>query len=312
MFKKWFRTQKKFRKLHITLKKESDALELTTLEFDLEDYPFVQQWAKLLEQRLKEKRPLNPNRQCVGFKGETSRAEYYVERIRLALAIFKEAGILDLGVSEEDLLQNINQEKLNILHHQFDQMRGPVDRPTEAYLQSDARTREQMNIYNESIHALENILIHRAHGKEPIPYIYVEFMNTEKLKLPHEVYEHFSLHRDFGDLFIHYSQVGKSWLEAYEDEDDIMERENIRPHEFYDGSFDICFRAKKHKDTLALQKDLHHYLSKMGENPQEVSHALGRLVVGKFRGVINAPKDLSNEPIDHITSFPLIHKIELF
>lgn len=208
-------------------------------------------------------------------------------------------------------MQRVDQEKLNYLHHFFDQMRGPVNDPSEVYLSSDDETRKQMNIYNESIHALENILTHRAIGRGPIPYIYVEFMDTEKLKFSKDVYPYFTLEREVGDLFVHYSQVGKSWLEAYEDEDDIMEKDNIRPHEFYDGSFDICFRARKREDTLKLEKELRSYITQMGVDPNQESHALGRLVVAKFKGIQNIDLKTTEEEIKLITGYSFIKKIEL-
>ncbi len=312
MFFKWWsrRGQKSFQKLHLTLSKDTQPCETLTLEFNLLDFPFVQQWAALLQQRLKEGQPLNPHRHTVGFQGNSSSQFHYVQRIGRALNHFRKSGILTLE-NEADLLTDMDQDKLNILHHYFDQLRGPLDHPSDIYLKSDEDTREQMDIYNESIHALENILVHQAIGRAPIPYVYVEFFKTEKSKLPDSAYAHFTLHRDFGDLFIHYSQVGKSWLEAYEDEDDIMERDNIRPHEFYDGSFDVCFRGQKRADTGRLQTELEAYIKSMGGEAYYPRNALGRLVVAKYSGILRREKREESRELEEITSFTQIHKIEL-
>lgn len=132
---------------------------------------------------------------------------------------------------------------------------------------------------NESIHSLENILAQKEYGTKPIPYLYVEFPEAEKLKLPKVALEEFSLQRHFGDLFVHYSQVGKSVLDAFEDNDIVMQESNIRPHEFYDGSFDIRFRGWSEKKVIDLTEKLSSWMKNQSYDPSDRKWAIGWLVV---------------------------------
>ena len=247
----------------------------TFLDFKLRNTPFAKIWIEQLRRRIVDGSEVKDKGRFVGLSSGNSSSDFFCGQIFMALKIINKFSPIEIDPS---LLLNINQEKLNILHDKFDSMCGPDGIGTKR----SNEVQVALECMNESIHSLENIISGKQYGLTPIPYIYVEYLNTPKINLPDFAYEEFSLERSFGDLFIHYSQVGKSILDAYEDEDEIMKESNIRPLSVYDGSFDIRLRGWSLKKADSLRNELSTWMACKGVDSKDKKWAVGWLVVAEL------------------------------
>lgn len=239
-----------------------------TLRFRLRETAFAKLWSVKLRENIEKGLPIRDEGRFVGLSKGLSE-DYYCGQINLALKIINQFSSIDI---DPHLVIDLNQQKLNFLHDKFDELAGPRGE----FIERSPEVQVALECMNESIHSLENIFSHRQYAKKPIPYIYTEFQGASKLDLPSWAYSEFSLKRSFGDLFIHYSQVGKSILEVFEDND---EQVDIRPLECYNGSFDIRFRGWSQKKAEALENEVTSWMKEKSLDQSDDSWALGWLVV---------------------------------
>ena len=59
----------------------------------------------------------------------------------------------------------------------------------------------------------------------------------------------------------------------------MMDESNIRPHQFYNGSFDIRFRGWSDKKIKNIGEELSHWMKEKSYDPTDKSWAIGWLVV---------------------------------
>ena len=86
--------------------------------------------------------------------------------------------------------------------------------------------------------------------------IYTTFMNgvspIQKVELPKEADEWFTLDGAFGRGYLHYAQLGKTWQEVCIDDDDQIEPGNISEHRLLSGEFDLQFSLydRRHEEMI--------------------------------------------------------------
>ena len=105
-------------------------------------------------------------------------------------------------------------------------------------------------------------------------YLVAAFFEHSTVPLLPEDHVHFDLYHNFGDVILHYAQLGKTHQEAYSDQDEIVNDKNITSLRFLSGEFDIIFSDSPpleifHKNTQKFKA----WLISKGVNPEE--HNLG-------------------------------------
>lgn len=108
---------------------------------------------------------------------------------------------------------------------------------------------------------------------------------SDKIKnyfLPDHADSYFTLENDFGGLYLHYAQIGKSWLDFLIDNDNVITKEEIEPLKNINGDFDLCFlnSLKKGNENYKnffsfLEERLHAY----NENIENKKLRLGRILL---------------------------------
>ena len=83
-------------------------------------------------------------------------------------------------------------------------------------------------LFNQKGHELES-LGYRNVWKQ----IYVELLHVDRFEP--EDYTHFSLKLDFGDMYLHYAELGKQILDVFNVKDEHVTEENIRPLKYIYG-----------------------------------------------------------------------------
>jgi SCP-2 sterol transfer family len=141
---------------------------------------------------------------------------------------------------------NMDQARLNALHHYFEILRGPVLAPTEFMVQAPLRVKLALEQLNLSIHHFEdherNEGVVRA-GQVPAARIVLTFSKRPRHPLADEDFAHFTKKRSFGSWNINYCEVGKPIWDVYQDKDEVIGDSNVRPLRYYSADAALDFGA---------------------------------------------------------------------
>jgi hypothetical protein len=178
--------------------------------------------------------------------------------------------------------KHYTQEDLNAIHHHFELLSTPAW--SEFILNAPREISAAIRGINYFIHDLEvytrNISMKEKNPKDGAAAVLLEFRNCERLPLPDSFNSFFQLERGFGDMVLHYSQVGKTWIEAFWDRDQIIFNEAIRPLEILSGEMDIIFA--QFELVGEERKKFHEFLHSHNRNPNDSTLRLGHLKIGSF------------------------------
>lgn len=178
-----------------------------------------------------------------------------------------------------------SQEFLNIMHHHFEVLRGSVWKESEYFLNSSLEVCSAVCGINHLVHETE-ALIRSEHGDFAIT---TEFDGSNRTPLPPESVEDFDMSTDFGDMVLHYCQIGKTWWEVFTDEDEKIFEPAIQPLELVSGEFDIFWNDNP-KGPEGFD-DFKVFLKKWGKDINDPELRIGYNCVAKWDNTHNLPQD---------------------
>lgn len=130
---------------------------------------------------------------------------------------------------------DITQQDLNYLHKFFEDLRGEVTEGTTWYNNAPEHVQTAVMRFNVLIHQLEfSMRIKKLH-----PTAVVTFKDRPRYELDNEDIKHFTYKWKQGAVYINYCHVGKTVLDAYNDNDTLVEA--IRPQTHYSADFMVKF-----------------------------------------------------------------------
>jgi hypothetical protein len=155
------------------------------------------------------------------------------------------------------------QNLMNEIHHHFELLMGQSWNPSTWYVMMEEDDIKVVRLINNLCHEIEdavktinqnkNIQNRKSNLKHPMVRIHGSLMGEDfqgqhfegkiKKDLLLEDYQCFSSYRKWGDVIIYYSQLGKRHIEAYIDQDEIIDQENISGHQYITGEFIIMFNG---------------------------------------------------------------------
>ena len=185
----------------------------------------------------------------------------------------------------DEISNDYTTEEHNRIHHHFEILIGQSWNPSDWW--KIICNRNDINLIN-AVRGLNDLTHELESSKIKMPYLSTTFLNDDikKEELPLEVEDYFTLETCFGDVFLHYAQLGKTWLEVVIDNDDKIYESNINPLKIISGEFDICFG-----DFLFLNKKINHkvfkkhltpFFKKINKDINDKSLRLGRVLVAKI------------------------------
>jgi hypothetical protein len=110
-------------------------------------------------------------------------------------------------------------------------------------------------------------------------YILTEFFEAPSMDIKDKFEDLFTMDTAFGDMTLHYTQIGKTWLEVCLDKDEDIFDPAIQPLWKLSGSFNIMFHDVNSED---LKKEVYEHLKKLGKDPNDKSLRLGLIPVAKL------------------------------
>jgi len=183
------------------------------------------------------------------------------------------------------------QDRLNELHHHFEILAGQSWKIAPWSANSPSHIVRSILWLNDLIHDYEQgdraakIL---AEGGIPARSIHCQLHPIQQNPLHLDELRSFSFVRDYGDLTHAYVQLGKTWIDALNDEDVHIHPQNITPARFFAASFCIYFDAIDQMRSDELSGKVRDFIRERAlANRQEVDpydprHALGQITYGRL------------------------------
>lgn len=170
----------------------------------------------------------------------------------------------------ENLLDQ-DQEYFNYLHLKFEQLSGKFGKPTRLFAVANSELKTAIRNLNFFIHRIEN-------EKKSNPTMYISFNKDQyrRWSLIDEDYGYFEFAIPAGTLYVHYVELGKEFLDLYQDNLQL-DYDNFQNLHYYSGEASICFKDYNcFEDQNYLNWLQHHNI-----DPYNKKLGHGKLVLGK-------------------------------
>lgn len=180
-----------------------------------------------------------------------------------------------------------NQDIMNAIHHHFEILQGQSWKISDWFLTANDEVRFAIRQLNNLCHEIE-ILIKAIEIKEKnieqvSPATIVSFINSPRFDLEPDDYNHFTLNRGIGKVFMHYCQIGKTHYEAFVDNDQMIYKDNITGLRFYSGEFNIDWGPTFHDGIdwwVQKKQTFDKWLLQNGYDPANKFISKGWLEIG--------------------------------
>jgi len=225
---------------------------------------------------------------------------------------------IDVLNSQEEVVYHrafvgMPQEQLNHLHHYFENLRGGVLSPTDFWHRSNLQVRDALERYNVIIHRAENFY-HNTTQEKHFPRIVCRFANRKRYDMIDADYEHFTLLRKFGEVYINYCEVGKPLYDVYKDGDDVVGEDNIRPLRYYSSDFTAYFHSRGNESVRRFLDGMdewwiqnHNYLGALGFVKDDPKNAMGNIPVAMLVNNEMTPTEI----IDALCEYSTMERVEI-
>jgi len=286
----------------------NQELEEFKLTYNVYETDFAKRWFEALEiQVFEDGNKVKENDRLYNFPDDEWTEEKLVNELNLCIDIINEGK----KVIHHTAFIGMPQEQLNHLHHYFENLRGGSDNPADYFLRATKIQQHALERYNVIIHRAENFYL--SNSKWSTPRIVVTFNNRKRYKLKDEDYQHFTLNREFGEVYINYCEVGKPLYDVFKDDDDIVGEDNIRPLRWYSPDFTAYFhsRRKSNVDRFLAEMDEwwdrnDNYLTALGFTKGDPKNAIGNIPVAMLESNLNR-----ETIINMLTEYNRISKVEI-
>ncbi len=247
--------------------------EIFTLSWKLLEHEAALVWFGLCLESLRSKNDYFFR--FTGFVGGIKDEAYLLASLQKCIDVINADGRYRI----KEKADKFSQEFSNAIHHHFEILSGEFENPTEFLNESSDEVLEAVSGLNYNIHDLE-AYTRNLESDNSFAGVILEIKNCSRYKIPESFNKFFTMNIEFGDMVLHYSQIGKTWLEAFLDKDEDIFPEAIRPHYALSGEFDIMFGNLDMNDMfLNALKD---FLKIKGKDFNDDSLKLGHLTVAKF------------------------------
>jgi len=145
---------------------------------------------------------------------------------------------------------NPNQALMNQLHNHFEHLQGTVGHLSDWYRRADYDTKFAIRQLNNLCHEAESLMLSQRKAATLPDWIrpsqITTFLNAPRIEFPTQyktTFDETRYDRQFGEVYLHWTQIGKTLYEVYRDENgvdiDQATCDAITHLRFYSGEFDI-------------------------------------------------------------------------
>lgn len=282
---------------------KSDLKPQYQLKFNVKNNSVTPIWLKYLIATLKFNFLFKPR--FMGFIDGDRNPEFLRDKLNECIDVINLDGRYQIP---EKLIGPFTQEYSNIIHHHFELLIGTIWQQTDYWHQSSNEVKSAVCGLNDYVHELEawerSELARKLDPKCTIAYILTEFFEAPGMMLGTEFEKEFSLNTEFGDMLLHYGQIGKTWLEVCIDKDADIFDPAIQPLVRLTGAFNINFFSV---NGDSLKKEADDHLKSLGKDPNASDLRLGQICLAK----LDKQGQSEQEIIHALHQFQEIVKIEV-
>ena len=241
-------------------------------------------WLEQLDHLLKthDNKIFQKNFSLLGFKNNLRTIDHICDDLDRSIKIINGHGSYTISEDFSPLRSNCDQELLNILHHHFEVTQGQLWNPGSLLANSNGEVRLAICYLNHCCHELE-ALYETLQTNNNNGYFYYNLLGiTDRIDIDPAYKSQFTREMTDGMVYLHYAQTGKTWYEAYLDNDEVVEADGISEHRVISGEFN-CYFGPGFK--LPNDENFTNWLKSKGVDPTDEQLALGYAPVGKIIGV---------------------------
>jgi hypothetical protein len=315
------RTVPSTHEIEIVLRDPSNKNDTLSYFIDAEDTDFNRRWLALLKNNLKNNAHLEKNYCWLGWADSPRDADYLCRQINNAIWQINRfnsanhwavAGLkpykIDDYFSPELIIQTgevgfmkpglqLNHDPMNRLHRYFEDLQGETWNISPYYKLADYETKWAIRQLNDLCHEVESwVLSNRKKTQAPEwqrPSQITTFLNAPRQDLKDEDYELFlktRYDREFGGVYLHWAQVGKTQFEVFRDEHgadiDAATCSAINSLKFYSGEFDVEWgrdiNETNHNWHSKEQTEFREWLTRNSFDWDDPKLSLGHIKLGQI------------------------------
>lgn len=197
---------------------------------------------------------------------------------------------IDLHFDVESMKnQIVSRDLLNHIHHHFESLIGQVWAPSKWIGMAQQRTRDAIRNLNNICHELEATIRCIRYSFPPQINISLngkdfqgQYFQKNCVELTLENYQDFLTHSEWGTINIYYSQLGKTFKEAFNDNDDYIKDSNISAHRYLTGEFILAFYTMNSPSSRFIE-----WLKEKELDPEDPFLGINHPVIGHLENRIN-------------------------
>lgn len=224
------------------------------------------------------------------------------------------------------LALSLKHNIMNQLHNHFEILQGTVENLGQHYLWADDETKYAIRQLNLLCHEIESLVLSQRKAKfDPFwirPSQITTWISAPRYNLNakhRELFNENEYDREFGGVYMHWCQIGKTLFEVWRDEHapniDKTTCDAITELQYYSGEFDIEWGrsvTRQHPWHNTEQDKFKSWLEKQGYDPSDnAGLSLGYLPLGQidFRSTFGTT--MFEPIIDIMGNYLDIYKIEV-
>lgn len=253
--------------LILTLQNPVDQTDSLDLKINLKNTPISEAWFLHCCQCLNQKLHLEKNFCWLGWPDLNRTVEFLKIQLQICvdkINLFSKNNSIWNGYEIKKEWNDIgSHDALNKLHHHFEILMGQVWNVSEYMKTADDSTKYQIRQLNNLVHELQS-----RKSVEGIPFndiqpmTIVSYLNVQRELFIDEYYDYFTVNRELGDILLHYTQTGKTPIEAYADDDHDVFNDNINALRYISGEYNIWWGdSMSISDINRTKLELHKWLS---------------------------------------------------
>jgi hypothetical protein len=267
-------------KLLVTFRDTEDKLEDFALTYKIRNCSLSNEWVRLLiKNGFRSNHPIEKTYCLHGWQTtyDSTRGrnlDYLCKSLNKAIKIINEnlssrGYHIDLEFTVNSLKDQLKaRDLLNDIHHHFELLIGQVWNPSKWYEESNPETKYAIRLLNNLCHEIEANI---AAINNSNPQIYVtyslncpgnngHYLDKERQSLTLENYNDFLNEAPWGSIILYYSQLGKRHIEAFDDKDEYIDKENISGYRYITGEFILMFENyTKHSQQFLEWLKINNY-----------------------------------------------------
>jgi hypothetical protein len=280
---------------------KADKIDYT---INVNSTPMGDRWYSALQDILKQNKYLEKNFCFLGFPDSARDLDFICRELNWAKEqINGYFGPADYLITDEwtplslCAARGVNHEVMNKMHNHFEHLQGTVWGLSEYYKKADYTTKFAIRQLNNLCHEAESLILSRVKKIEAPEWIrpsqITTFLNAQRLDFPDEfktTYTPTVYDRKFGEVYLHWSQIGKTLYEVFRDEKgvsiDQATCDAITHLRYYSGEFDIewgqdvCFGGRRvwHNKEIV---EFGSWLEQNGFDPNDTKYNFGYHPIGQ-------------------------------